>query len=326
MFRPAYNITLGAATVSDAQPGPLDALQVRRDKRGNADEAIVRFGAVSAPVFAEGDPAAIELGWDGSTSVVFTGTVERIARGISRVEAYCSGAQLKLMRGRTDQAFVSQNAGQVVTALAGTAGVPTETVEDGIDLPAYYADSARPLFTHCTALARVCGFDLYTTGEGKLVFAPFSTSSAGHTFRYGSEILAITVETTEPSLDAVTAVPESPASSAGDDKASWLVKTSSAHQGTAGSGSASVLVSDPLLRTRDAAESSAKARLYFALRDAVSGELEIQGAPDLDLDQAAELSGVPSPGVDGVYQIMGIMHSLDTRRGFRTTVSLGGMP
>ncbi len=325
MLRPSYQITLGAATVSDSQWGPLQALQICRDKRGRADEAIVRLGASMPVDFAEGDAASIKLGWDGAANNVFTGTVDRISRGISHVEACCFGAQMKLMRSRTDQVFISQKAGQVVTALAGTAGIPTDTVEDGIDLPFYFADSARSLYSHCFGLSRLCGFDLYVTGKGDLVFSPFSATSADHTFRYGSEILAVTVEKLAP-LDGVTVAPESPASSAGDDTASWLVKDASAHEGSAGGGDATLFFSDPVLRTRDAAESAAKARLYFSQRDAVAGELELAGSPDVDLGETVELKGIPSAGIDGLYQVIGVTHRLDARRGFHTTVSLGGMP
>jgi phage protein D len=325
MLRPSYQISLGTATVSDSQWGPLRSLHIRRDKRGCADEAIVRLSTAMPVDFAEGDAAAIELGWDGATSAVFTGTVDRISRGITHLEASCSGAQMKLMRSRTDQVFVSQNAGQVVTALAGTAGVPTDTVEDGIDLPIYFADSARNLYAHCFGLSRLCGFDLFTTAAGSLVFSSFSTTSADHTFRYGADILSVNIERTVP-LDGVTVVPESPASSAGDETASWLVKDSSAHEGTSGSGADTLLLSDPLLRTRDAAESAAKARLYFSQRDSVTGELELAGAPDVDLGETVQLDGVPGDDIDGLYQVMGVTHWLDSRRGFRTTVYLGGMP
>lgn len=325
MLKPSYKITLGATTISSEALGPLRSLEVRRDKRGTADEAAIDFGT-SIPVdFSQGDPASIELGWDGSTSVVFTGTVGRVEQGITRLAAHCAGAQMKLMASRADQVFVSGNAGQVVTDLAGKAGISTDTIEDGIDLPVYFVDSTRSLFAHCTGLAVLCGFDLYTTAEGKLVFAPLSTTSADHTFRYGAEILAATVERAAP-LDGATAVPESPASSAGDDKASWLVKDSSAHEGEAGGGASTVLFSDPVLRTRDAAESAAKARLYFSQRAAISGTVELMGTPDADLGKTAELKGVPASGVDGLYQIMAVTHRIDTGRGFRTVLHLGGMP
>ncbi|HXB21075.1 MAG TPA: hypothetical protein VNV88_06830 [Candidatus Solibacter sp.] len=324
MLRPSYKITLGATTISSKALGPLRALEVRRDKRGTADEATIDFGT-SVPVdFAEGDPVSIELGWDGTTSVVFSGTVSGVEQGISRLAAHCTGAQMKLMSVRSDQVFVSRNAGQVVTALAGKAGVSTDTIEDGIDLPVYFVDSARSLFTHCIGLAGLCGFDLYATPEGKLVFSSLSTTTADHTFRYGAEIVAATVERSAP-LDGVTAVPESPASSAGDDKASWLVKDSSAHEGAAGGGDATLLFGDPVLRTRDAAESAAKARLQFSRRAAVSGTVELVGTANVDLGETAALKGVPASGIDGLYQVMAVTHRIDTRRGFRTLISLGGM-
>jgi phage protein D len=325
MLRPSYKITLGATTVSSEALGPLRSLEVRRDKRGAADEAVIDFGTGIAVEFSQGDPASIELGWDGTTSTVFTGTVGRVEQGITRLVAHCFGAQMKLMTTRADQAFVSRNAGQIVTELAGKAGTSTDTIEDGIDLAVYFVDSARSMFAHCIGLAVLSGFDLYTTAEGKLVFASLSTTSADHSFHYGSEILAAAVERAAP-LDGATAIPESPASSAGDDKASWLVKDSSAHEGTAGSGAATVPFSDPVLRTRDAAESAAKARLYFSRRAAISGTVELMGTPDANLGETAELTGVPAPGVDGLYQIMAVTHRLDAGRGFRTLLHLGGMP
>jgi hypothetical protein len=104
------------------------------------------------------------------------------------------------------------------------------------------------------------------------------------------------------------------------------VKTSSAHEGTAGGGDLTLLFSDSVLRTRDAAISAAKARLYFSRRDAVSGDVALMGTPEIDLGETVSLERVPTAGVDGLYQVMAVSHILDTRRGFLTTVSVGGMP
>lgn len=325
MLRPSYSIGLDQDTLSSDTLGPLSALEVRRCKNGGADEAVISLGRVPAVNPEEGDAVTIELGWDGEMELVFTGVVEAVDWGIGRMEVACVGSQMKLMRARADRAFVSQAAGQVVTALAADAGVETETVEDGIDLPVYLVDSARSSYDHCLGLARRCGFDLYTTEEEKLVFAQFAVTSADHTFRYGEQIIGASVEK-GIALDEVSIVPESPASSSGDETASWFIKDPSPHAGKAGGGPATLLLSDPLLRTKEAADRAANARLYLSQRGAVLGCVELMGSPKVRLGEAVALEGVPDAGVDGLYQVMTVRHCLDRRRGFRTFVALGGIP
>jgi phage protein D len=121
-------------------------------------------------------------------------------------------------------------------------------------------------------------------------------------------------------------VPESPASTLGDDTASWLIKDPSPHQGAAGSGPIALPLNDPLLRTKDAADTAAGARLYFSQRDAVTGRVELMGNPKVKLGDAVALEGVPKAGVDGTYQVMAVRHCLEKKRGFRTLVALGGIP
>lgn len=325
MLKPGYNIKLDQDTLSSDGLGALVALDVRCCKNGAADEAVIALGRVPSINPAEGAEVSIELGWDGDVETVFTGTVEAVESGIGGMEIVCLGNEMKMVRARSDRAFVNQNAGQVVKALADDAGVTTDTVEDGIDLPFYMADSSMTFYDHALGLARRCGFDLYTTPEGKLIFASFAVLLADHTYRYGAEILDASIEQGTP-LDSVGVVPESPASSSGADTASWFVKDPSPHQVLAGSGAATLLLSDVLLRTKEAADTAAKAGLSFSQRDAVFGHVELMGSPDLKLGEAVELTSVPDEGVDGLYQVMSVRHRLDRRRGFRTVAGLGGMP
>ncbi len=325
MLKPDYKITLGNTVLSREMLGPLVTLQVKRCKNGAPDEACIFMGRAPAVSASEGDDVTVELGWEDGAETVFTGFVESVEDGVAEAEIVCLGGLAKMARARSDRAFVNQNAGQVVKALADDAGVDTETVEDGIDLPVYLADSAQSFYSHAAALRRRCGFDLYTNEEGKLVFARFATASADLTFRYGEQIIGASVER-GASLESVLVVPESPASSSGADTASWFVKDPSPHQMSAGSGAVGLLLSDALLRTKDAADAAAGARLYFSRRDAVSGRVELMGNAGVKLGQAVALEGVPDEGVDGLYQVMSVRHRLDRRRGFRTTVGLGGMP
>jgi len=325
MLKPSYSIKLDQETISSDSPGPLLSLEVRRDKTGAADEAIVALGRVPEVNPSGGAGVSIELGWDGDTQLVFTGIIDTVERGISHLEVCCLGQQSKLMKARADKVLVSQKAGQVVTTLAGDAGVETETIEDGIDLPVYLVDSSMSLHEHCLRLARRCGFDLYTNEKGKLVFSRFAATVADHTFKYKVQILEASIEKSAP-RDEIRMVPESPASSSGDETVSWLIKDPAPHTVKAGGGADALLLSDPLLRTKEAADTAANAQLYFSQRNAVVGSVALMGTPEIQLGETAALKNLPDAELNRTYQVMAIRHRLDKRRGFSTSVVLGGMP
>jgi phage protein D len=323
-LRPTYSIALGATTLSSDTLGPLVALEVERAKNGGADRALLALGRRPEVSPSEGDPATMELGWDGDTSLVFTGEVQAVDRGVLGLEVSCAGSAVKLLRARVDQTYRGQSAGQVVSALASNAGVDTDTVEDGVRLPTYLADSATRAWDHCLRLARRCGFDLYTTEGGALVFAAFATTSADVTFRYGIDVVSVSIERTAHG-DGVAVVPESPASGQGDDASSWLVKDPSPYRGEAG-GAATMVLSDPALRTKEAADTAARGLMDFRRREAVTGVLELMGSPGVTLGQSVALDGLPDDVLNDTYQVLAVRHALDRRRGFRTIVGLGGMP
>ena len=193
------------------------------------------------------------------------------------------------------------------------------SVEDGIDLPLYVADARRSHHAHCLRLARWCGFDLTEDAEGALSFGPFTRTAADHTFRFGADVLAAALERTalEP---GTTVVPESPASSQGDETAAWLAKTP--HTG----GDGPLVVSTSALRTKEAADKAAQAAVARADRAATSGRIELSGAPQVALGDAVALEGMPDAALDRTYQVLGLRHALDRRRGFRTQLSLGAAP
>jgi phage protein D len=324
MLRPAYSVALGGTTLSSETLGPLEGLSVQRAKNAGADWASMVVGLVPDLDVAEGDPVAIELGWDGQTTPVFAGEVEAVDRGLLRLEISAAGSQIKLLRSRSDRTFVNQSAGQVVSALAADVGMETERTEDGIQLPVYLADSGRRAFDHCLALARRCGFDLFTTQAGALVFAPFASSSADRTYRFGADLLAARIERS-PAGPGVAVVPESPASASGDETASWLVRDPAPYRAEAG-GAVGVVLSDPVLRTKEAAARAAQARIDFRAREIVSGHVEVLGDPAVTLGQSVELTNVPDDALNDLYQVLSVRHILDRGRGYRTFVGLGGMP
>ena len=228
------------------------------------------------------------------------------------------------MQKRSNRTFVNQAAGQVVSALAGDAGAAAGQVREGFSMPAYLVDSSRHAWDHCLALAARCGYDLYTKELGTIVFAPFSAFVADHTLEYGVDIVSARVERTKPD-DTLAVVPESPSSGSGSETSSWLVKDPSSY--AAGTDAAtSLLVSDPVLRTKQAAAGSAEGAIAFRKRREVNGFVESMGNPAVKLGQAVALKGMPDDSLNDLYQVLSVRHVLDRRRGFRTYIGLGGMP
>jgi phage protein D len=319
-LRPAYAITLGSATVSSEQLEPLAALVVERATDGGADGVVVTLGERPDLTVAEGDAVTVELGWDGETTLVFTGVVDAVERRIHGIEVTCSGGPALLAATRGDTTYLGQTAGQVVTALAGEAGVATGDVQDGVKLPVYVADSARSHHAHCLRLARWCGFGLYCDEAGALAFAPLAAATApDRTFRYGADVLSASIQRAAPGA-ATTVVPESPASAQGDETSSWLVKDPSPNVG----GSGTAILGVPALRTKDAATTAAQAIADRAARAAVSGRIEVGGAPDVALGSAVALEDMPDAELNATYEVRALRHVIDRRRGFRTQLVLGG--
>lgn len=308
-MKPAFKLTLGSASTP-----AVTSLTVTRAQ--NVGPGLVTLLLGGGSTASEGDPATVELGFGDDTTLVFTGTVSAVEYRLDGVRVDCVGTHAKLSAARTETTYVQQTAGAVVQALAADAGIDVASAEDGIDLPLYVADSGRSLHAHCLRLARWCGFDLTEDAEGALSFGPFTRTAADHTFRFGADILSAAIEQTavEP---AVTLVPESPSSSQGDETSAWLVK--SPHTG----GDGPRIVSVSALRTKDAADRAAQAIVARAERAAASGRIELGGAPQVSLGDAVALAGMPDAALDRLYEVVGLRHVLDRRRGFRTHLSLG---
>jgi phage protein D len=327
--RPDYLVRIGGQQVSPADATPLVALKVHAGKNDGAGEAVLRLGAGLAKPVRQGDTVRIELGEGGQRTPVFAGTLVGIEPG---VDVTCGSTQLTLrahdamskliLGGRRSKAFENQTFGDIVKSHAADAGVGTATIEDGARVAHLYMHR-QTAYEHCLALAVRAGFDLYATEEGKVTFARFRRSAGDHTVNHGVEVLRLAVNF-HPLPSGVTVVPESPASSAGDDTAAWLVKDASAHAATQGDADVSV-IGDSTLRTRDNAEVAAQSAFAAARRLAMHAELELQGRAEIRLGQAVEIKQMPDARVNRVYEVLAITHTLDRAAGFRTRLKMAAM-
>lgn len=319
-LRPAYKLELGSTELSSDTLGPMVALEVARALNGPGDGAVVRLGGKADSLPEAGDDATVELGWDGDTEAVFTGTVAWTEMALDFAEVVCVGTSMSLVNARSDEAFLDQSAGDIVTALASEAGLSTGSVESGVQLPVYLVDSTSNHFEHCLYLARLSGCDLYTTADGDLELTEFSAFVPDHLLRYGADVLEVRASGGHDVAGAKV-VPESPSSTMGADSAPWLSKDSSTFAVSAG-GSPETLTADPALRSKEAAVATASSLVASREREAVRGTVKVMGRPDVHPAEAVGFLGIDQ--LDGLYEVTAVAHFLDRTRGFRTLITFGG--
>lgn len=320
---PNYKLRIGGVQLSSAAGSPLLAVQMQHGKFGGAGEVQVTLGAGHGLDVSLEDALELQLGWGNDSQTVFTGRVAAVAPaygfGAPQLVLSAFDPLMRLMRSaHTPRSFENQTPGAIVKAHAADAGISIGKVEDGPRL-AHALHHRQSAYDHCRALAELCGFDFYASADGKLQFARFARRSADTVLQHGIDLLDVRCTEVAPPT-GVTVVPESPASSAGDDTSVWLVKDPAAHAATAGVAD-KLTVSNPLLRTRAGAQQAAKAWHTQRWRSGTTRAL-LPGRPGLQLGQAVELRGLPVAGLDGLYEVLALQHRLDVARGFGTSLSL----
>lgn len=322
-FFPQYEVAVGGKTLKSGGKGDLWRLEILREVNGGADEALLQLGLSQKLDVKPGDDLTIDLGYSGTLHRVFTGTVERMASGLASLEILALGTQAVMLRKRGDKAYVNQKAGEVFQALAGDAGAQVGKAENGVPLSFYLADSGHSHWEHGLKLGLHSGNDLYADAEGKLVFAPINGDAPPVKLKFGVDLLQAACENGVVPEKAVR-IPESPASSAGEETANWIAKDSAPHKGEAGDGDGGPQY-QPWLRTQEHAQASADALWLRRQREARHAEVEMLGKSDLELGDTVELQELPAGG-DGTYVVLGLRHAFGLRSGFRTYATLGGVP
>lgn len=324
--RPGFELTVGRTQLSSADSSAVASIVIDRAKHGGAGEAVVVLGTGFAGRVALDDALSIELGFGDALERVFTGRVvsvgPRVDFGGSRLVVRAHDDLARLMHApRKPRLFENHSAGDIVKAHAVDAGLVLGQVAAGERIARTCLHRESP-YEHCRWLAARAGFDLYVSEDGKLQFGPFERRAADHVLHHGRDLIEAH-RRSHAAPAGFTVVPESPASSAGDETTAWLVKDSSAHAATAGDVGVRTL-SDPLLRTREAAQAAARAYAGARWRRGTATAL-LPGRAGVHLGQAVELKGLPEGELDGLYELLGLRHRLDAARGFVSRFTLAAM-
>lgn len=322
--RPVLEVGFGSGSADDWGRSVVSvAMQAGLAPSADAVEVYLD-GSDQAPAVAVGDTGSVSFGYeDGSVEPSFSGQVEGVrysVEGATSVTATNGGASLSKFR--INQSYEQQKAGDIIKDLAAKAGVDTDTVEDGVELPFYVVDDRQSAYRHVAALARKSGYLAWFTPEGKLNFASFSGGQAVQTFAYGEDILSLEVIDALPVVGAVMTFGEGAAGSQGQEAWSWLVKDPSSVTGSAGDGGPERPVQDPSLRSGAAAQRAADGIANAAGLAKLTGRLLVPGAPAVAVGLAVEVVDAPQDALNGLYLVTGVRHRFSKWEGFTTLVGI----
>jgi phage protein D len=301
------------------------------------DTAVIVMSADGqSPDAAVDDEGAIALGYaDDEAVTVFSAVIDQVAsslHGFSRISAVNGGAALAGLR--INQSYEQQTAGDIVNDLAGQAGVDTDTVESGVELPFYVIDDRWNAYQHIARLAGQSGFCAYFTVDNGLYFGPLAEGSTLQTFHYGEDILALQVQTTG-APDGIVVVGQGAAGSQGEEAWAWLVKDPSPVRAEAGQGAVQAVLSDAALRSAEAVRSAADGRSAAIGAAAVTGRIAVPGAPRITVGGTIEIVDVPQAEANGACLVQRVRHRFSKRDGYLTILDIckpagtngsGGMP
>lgn len=315
-----------ASIVTDDDPwaASLVSILMIAGPAPSVDALEITVGAPGrVPEVEPGDEGSVSLGYeDEGPEVVFSGMIESVRRGLggaTRIVLVNGGSALA--RFRTRKSYERQSSGAIVRDLAAAAGVSAGTIEDGAEFPFYTLDDRRGGWSTVAELALRNGFMARIAPSGDLEFGPGGGSPV-QTFRFGEDVLALDLAERAAPVGAVTMHGEGAAGGEGQDAWGWLVKDPSTVTGDSGSGAPVRFLADASVRSADSARDAAAGFLAAANSLRVTGRLLVLGAPAVTVGSTVEASGMPDSALDGVFLVTGVRHDYDTRRGFRSRLSL----
>jgi phage protein D len=319
LLHPIYRLQIGSSSVEhDTSEDVIDInVRVGMDTAPGHFETKINLKEDSVAV-DKNETVTVSLGYDNDgkkdLTDVFVGKVESINTMDSKVMVL--SPLTKLYNLRIDRFYDNQSAGVIVKDLAKEAGVETEIVSDGLNLPSFVVSGNKSAFESIMELAQICGFDFYSTNKSKIVFKKHAAKEPV-ILEYGKNIIEIGKVDQSPPVDSVKVYGSSPADSKGADKHYWLTKKNI--EGVAGSGKNQVLVQNKALKDKDSAKSAAEAILK-RMKSVIVINVKTIGNAKIMLGDMVRIQNVPEKILNGDFQVREIEHLLSKTEGFTTSL------
>jgi len=318
MLNVAYSVALGGSTIASGPSGSLLGVEVRAGLSVPANSCRLLFHGLAEISAEAGDPVTVELGYDDSPELVFTGAVASVAAGVERIEVEALGSFTALAAARLNLLYEQETAGGIASDVLGKLAVSEGKVEAGLKFPSFALDDRRSAWSQLRDLATRCGFDLYADEEDRAHFQAYSPA-ATHAFTYGADLLSWEHDARPAPVDGVEVYGASPAGQGqGDDASSWISRKEV--KGSAGESSGRVLrFMDPAARNQNLAGDVAKG-ILTAHQRAAQGRVTVLGAPKVRLGDAVKLAKLPVSAQNGEGRVTAVRHRIAPRLGFVTQV------
>ena len=319
MLKPTYKVKVGSETYEPGAQSPLVSIRVNQDIDIPADSFEIVFGVSDQTTkIKEGDEVSIQIGYEEDLKDVFKGMVDGVRPGVSEVTVRGLDNATKLLELRVNQVYLSMNAGQIVSDLADKAGIKPDA-SDGVKFSVYYLDDSKNAHEHIRELAQKCGFDVYMTPEGDLVFKKYSKGTV-HVLEYGVNVIEAEVQEERPTVKSVMVQGESASSFKGADSWPWLTtkEVSGTKEGTSSTG-AEILVQDASIKETGAAGDMAGALMETFSRT-FSGTVKIVGDAGVKLGETVEIKGMSNSKMNGEFQVRSVEHCISKASGFTTEI------
>jgi hypothetical protein len=319
MLKVTHKIKIGKTTYASGDKSHLIDLRSHSSLDVPVNSCRIVLGMPKSLTIAPEDSVSVELGYDKTQTLVFTGKVSSVDWGIDRVSIYAAGGFEPLTAARFNLLFEKPNAGDIVKDIVQSRlKLPVAKIEDGVKFLVYALGDRYSAYDDLKSLARQCGFDFYANTEDKVVFAKYSAATT-HEFKYGENILTFNLDQPTKSVTGVEIYGESPASQGqGEQAYSWLTKKEV--KGTAGTSSAMTLrLADPTARTQQVANKIASSVLD-SLPQRQRGLMKVLGNPKVKLGDGVKVSQMPISQQNGSFKITGVVHTLNRRSGFCTLI------
>jgi len=332
MDYPQFELKLGSIVIETSKNKSLISISVEQSLETPVDIFTATFSNAERPStiasVRPGQEAFVSLGYKEGIDKVFTGIIDSIESDSYGTVISSLSSMIKLCRSRVDLFFEQQTSGAIVAELIKSSAVKADEggPSDGIQFPYYAVDSNKNVYQHVKELARLNGFITYMNSSDRLVFKKFDPKTI-HTLEYGKEIVLLSRIHRSTQTASVVMFGESPSSVMGSDRAHWLTKkqvradaeVDVAQGATSGIGSTLFLYNRSL--KDDEAVSSAAESISRRLGMIEVLDVRIPGNQRILLGDALKLNGVPDESLNNnIYQIRDIIHMMNRRTGFTTTV------
>ncbi len=315
--RPSCTITVNGGSYSGREIA-LGSLDIDMNLEGGHDLALINGSSLS-PLRDAGidEQCTIALGAEDEEVEVFTGVITAVRNELDKVSVEVMAATYPLSQTFTAQAYMEQTVADIINDLAGQAGVRTGAIDSSLPVAIWYVTEQRSAWWQIKRLAEMGDCEVLCDESGALVVRPVGSGGAGHTLRYGAELLRLDCS----QLKERSAREFAPAGAGSElGSAKWHI-TLREPVGAAPAAPATILGA---LRDRDGAGQVTDGAALAAKRAALLGRAVIMGNSAIRPGDTVDLEDIP--GRDGMSaRVVGVKHIFDAERGFVTILRLGGV-